>query len=1543
MLLTTFTPIQVRHAYGFDRVGFLDATHPLVTGDGRGTTIAIVDAYDDPNIAGDLATFDTTYGIVAPPSFTKVNQRGGTSMPAANPGWASEIALDVEYAHAMAPGANILLVEADSGSDFDFDTATEYAANQPGVVVVSMSFGKPEYRGQLVRDIVFTHPGVTYVAGSGDNGAQATFPATSPNVVAVGGTSLTTLDGAGTYGSESGWSGSGGTVSGWELFPAYQNGVVPFATTQRCSPDASFIADSVTIYDTYGGTGFYSAHGTSVSAPIMAGLVAITNQGRAYLNGAPSYNSYDFHTALYSLPQDAFHDVTTGGNGTFSCQPGYDLVTGRGSPNVPLFVAGMTGDPILDPTSDTLLIYGGSRLSTDTVTVQNAGPGLQVAMNLGDPVPGTGLGSVYTKSYAGSFAAIQIDASSLKNTINLESTPALTTRILVGNADTSVVLGNAGNAQNVQGYVSIDRAGPLCRFDLRIDDSADRLNHTGARAVTVSDANDTAHGRITEAAGAVVDYVYCGWVTLQTGRGPNDVNVLASRSGRLNLEGNSPLTTVTLGNAGHTLEDLQTEVWVNNPLYSTTLILDDSADSGNRSVAVDAATDVPGYGELGGLNPDGIFFKWIDIDPANGIEVRTGTGTVGVNVWATQTLVSLVGNSDATTVTVGDATGFTRGIAAEVRVSNPRHLSTLVVNDSGETNTRTVTLETVNSAGAFYGRITGLGATPAVPITYRHGDTAGVTVKTGTGTNKVNVHDTGTRQVRFTLATPVTLVGNSDATTVNVGNGKNGVQDILAALTVTNPRYHTTLNLDDAADAHDRTASVFFVPLNPALAVVTDLAPQPIFFKYAEIDPVNGVTVRLGTGTEAVNVRVNLTPLFLVANSAATTVTVGDGGNLGAIKAPVQVTSQPGLFGGNPYTALVIDGSADRDLHPAVILGDHFVGVGNQYGDVIGLAPATISYRATDIRSLTVNAGDGSNTIHVLYTPHVTTTITTPVSTLGRAAVNVRATNGPLVLNTRGGTDRILVGSVGNSLDPIQGEVTIGGGNPFLSDVTVNDQGSGIVGGYTYNLTDSSLSRPGAAAITFATKFNSFELAGGSGGSTFNVLGLPGFTTLTTRAGDSVNVGTAANTLSGFGTLNVLGASIISLNGQGDAAPTYTFDQLEFALFTTTGTSVYFRDAPEVFLHGGSGGSAINVQATQAAMVLFLFPGVGVNTITVGDAQNTLAPIAGKVTVMGGPSDTLTINDQGTTGGRTFDLNFDAVSWVGGPAIAYSGLHSVSVNGGSGGNTFHATSNSGNTQVSIDGGAGNNTLIGTDPTANNLWNITGHNSGTVAVGDDFYHPYLAFNRIQNLTATAPAFPNQDNFYIYTGGSIDGNLTGIGVGLLAYTGCPNYGGSVVVDLRTGFATGVGGILSGIDIVDANTGADVPGLYDLLIGNGACYLYGGTGRRNILVEGGAAGNLYGGGVNGEDILIAGSTVYDTEAGLTSWLQIAAYWAGADDRATRAANLLAGAGVPRLDATTVHGNGGGNYLIGQGSWALIFTDGFDVVLSPFDPASQLVTITP
>src|SRR5262249_20652359 len=156
---------QIRHAYGFDQITFPGG----VVGDGSGTTIAIVDAFDDPNIASDLHQFNLLYNL-PDSTFTKVNQRGGTSLPRANRGWAGEIALDVEWAHAIAPGASILLVEADDSSLTNLNAAVAFAARQPGVVAVSMSWGGNEFSGETGYDSTYLtpngHAGVTFVNAS---------------------------------------------------------------------------------------------------------------------------------------------------------------------------------------------------------------------------------------------------------------------------------------------------------------------------------------------------------------------------------------------------------------------------------------------------------------------------------------------------------------------------------------------------------------------------------------------------------------------------------------------------------------------------------------------------------------------------------------------------------------------------------------------------------------------------------------------------------------------------------------------------------------------------------------------------------------------------------------------------------------------------------------------------------------------------------------------------------------------------------------------------------------------------------------------------------------------------------------------------------------------------------------------------------------------------------------------------------------------------------------------------------------------------------
>lgn len=360
------TPAIIRTAYEFSTTG----------NEGAGQTIAIVDAYDDPNIAKDLANFDQNFGIAGTnannPStdsqsvlrfLTKVNETGGTTLPAGNASWAQEISLDVEWAHAVAPAANILLVEASSNSNTDLLKAAQFAATRASVV--SMSWGGAEFSGENGYDSTFAVPGVSFIASTGDTGGIKEWPAESPNVLAVGGTTLSNSNGV--YVSESAWSGSGGGTSGFEAKPAYQSNLT-FAN--RSGPDVAFDANpnsGFAVYDSYryqSQAGWLVIGGTSAGTPQWAGLIATADQQRAaYVDAGgvsapkaplnsiadPSNPNYaqSVQAALYGLFNSGvaysgsyFHDVTAGTAGSNTAAAGYDQVTGIGSP----FAQNLIGD-----------------------------------------------------------------------------------------------------------------------------------------------------------------------------------------------------------------------------------------------------------------------------------------------------------------------------------------------------------------------------------------------------------------------------------------------------------------------------------------------------------------------------------------------------------------------------------------------------------------------------------------------------------------------------------------------------------------------------------------------------------------------------------------------------------------------------------------------------------------------------------------------------------------------------------------------------------------------------------------------------------------------------------------------------------------------------------------------------------------------------------------------------------------------------------------------------------------------------------------------
>ncbi len=313
---TGLSPATIKSAYDF----------PTSLSAGAGKTIAIVDAYNDPTAESDLGVFSTYYGLPACTTangcFTKVNQTGGTKYPRANAGWALEISLDVQWAHAIAPGAKILLVEASSSSFANLMAAEDYAKTH--AEYVSNSWGGSEFSGESDYDSHFAQSGVSFFVSSGDSGLPAQYPSSSPNVISVGGTTLHFSGGA--FSSETGWSKGGGGCSAYETATSAQSSFSQYTqadcTTMRATPDVSLDADpasGVAVYDStrYNGQkGWFTVGGTSASSPMWAARSAVA--------GATVDSAYVYGSSI------SFRDITSGNNGA-PCLVGYDLCTGRGS------------------------------------------------------------------------------------------------------------------------------------------------------------------------------------------------------------------------------------------------------------------------------------------------------------------------------------------------------------------------------------------------------------------------------------------------------------------------------------------------------------------------------------------------------------------------------------------------------------------------------------------------------------------------------------------------------------------------------------------------------------------------------------------------------------------------------------------------------------------------------------------------------------------------------------------------------------------------------------------------------------------------------------------------------------------------------------------------------------------------------------------------------------------------------------------------------------------------------------------------------------
>ncbi|MFF7237404.1 putative Ig domain-containing protein [Streptomyces collinus] len=455
----------------------LHSAYNLPTSGGSGLTVAVVDAYNDPNAESDLATYRSTYGLSACTKangcFKQVSQTGSTtSLPTNDTGWAGEEALDLDMVSAVCPNCNITLVEASSANDSDLGIAENEAVSL-GAKFVSNSWGGSESSTQTSEDTqYFKHPGVAITVSSGDSAYGAEYPATSQYVTAVGGTALSTASNSRGW-SESVWhtSSTEGTGSGCSAYDPKPSWQTDASCSKRMEADVSAVADPATgvaVYDTYGGSGWAVYGGTSASAPIIAGVYALA--------GTPASGDYP---AKYPYAHTGnLYDVTSGSNGScttsYFCtaRAGYDGPTGWGTPN------GTTA-------------FTGGTSTGNTVTVTN--PGSQSTTTGGSV-------SLQIKASDSAGAALTYSASGLPTGLSVNSTSGLIsgTASTAGTYQVTVTATDSTGASGATSFTwTVGTSGGTCGSAQLLANPGFESGSTGwtsSTGVITNDTGEAAHG-----------------------------------------------------------------------------------------------------------------------------------------------------------------------------------------------------------------------------------------------------------------------------------------------------------------------------------------------------------------------------------------------------------------------------------------------------------------------------------------------------------------------------------------------------------------------------------------------------------------------------------------------------------------------------------------------------------------------------------------------------------------------------------------------------------------------------------------------------------------------------------------------------------------------------------------------------------------------------------------------------------------------------------------------------------------------------------------
>jgi hypothetical protein len=659
-----------------------------------------------------------------------------------------------------------------------------------------------------------------------------------------------------------------------------------------------------------------------------------------------------------------------------------------------------------------------------------------------------------------------------------------------------------------------------------------------------------------------------------------------------------------------------------------------------------------------------------------------------------------------------------------------------------------------------------------------------------------------------------------------------------------------------------------------------------------------------------------------------------------------------------------------------------------------------INYTEADLSALAINLGNADNTVVVNGTPELDRggLVTTVVGGAGVNIINVRATTGSLNVVGHSPNTTVSVGNNG-SLGGIFGAVNVAG-TPNSTDLTINDSADTFADrALTLSDTSVTIS-PITTISYSASAIRSLTLEGGpgsSGANTYHVFNTPaGQTTIRMRGGDDfmqihgdqgpLAVGGFANNAVLVGNAGSLGGirapvSVANIGGLtaatlavDDSADTFadrlvTLGVTSLTISGTPLTTINYSAITWLTYEGGPGSSGNNTYRVNGTPALagVALNAHGSNDTLVGPTASTGWQItgsnAGQLTgnAFGGPFNFTGIkNLTGGSGNDAFVFADGArvdgnISDVGAANTldysAYSTPVTVDLSAGT------ATGVGGSVQniLTLRGGAGDDSLTGNatgytifvaspgndtvtglpsssnflynadaNGSADSTWSVTAQNSGTLT----FFGAATAFSGVQNL---AGAGTGADAFVFADGAGVDGSIQGSGQTLTNTLNYAAYSTTVVVDLQTHTGTGVGGQVLNIQNAMGGTGG-AAGVYNILVGNGGNVLTGGNGRRNLLIAGASASTLIGG--DSGDILIGGTTNYDMD--VASLQAIAQYWAGTDDYDTRVANLTSGNGVPLLDASTVHTNGGGNTLQGGPGRNLFYGDLARDTYT-WDPASE------